>query len=98
MLRAGRRGIVSFPNLGYRKYRDELAQDGKAPRIDASQGYRWYNTPNLRFLSITDFETFCREQGHQILQQIPLDTEAGRRVDDDPNLNADVAIMVLSSG
>ena len=32
MLRVGRRGIVSFPNLGYEPYRRELADGGRAPR------------------------------------------------------------------
>ncbi len=96
MLRVGRRGIVSFPNLGYRKYREQLAGEGKAPRIDPGEGYQWYDTPNVRFLSIADFQAFCRERGYRIHEQIPLDTEAGHRVDDDPNLNADVVILVLS--
>jgi len=96
MLRVGRRGVVSFPNLGYWKYRTQLAEEGRAPQVDPSRGHHWYNTPNLRFLSISDFEVFCRDQGYRIHQRVPLDTEARRRVDDEPNLNADVAIMVLS--
>ena len=96
MLRVGRRGVVSFPNLGYSKYRSQLAEKGTAPQVESSEGYKWYDTPNLRFLSIADFETFCRDHGYTIHRQIALDTEAGRRVSDDPNLNADVAIMVLS--
>jgi hypothetical protein len=59
-------------------------------------GFHWYNTPNVLFLSIADFEELCREQRICIHQQIALDTEADLRVKDDPNLNADVAIMVLS--
>ncbi|MGO8752564.1 MAG: homoserine O-acetyltransferase MetX [Thermoguttaceae bacterium] len=96
MLRVGRRGIVSFPNLAYKKFRSELVNEGRAPRIDAVHGFHWYNTPNVRFLSIADFEELCREQRICIHQQIALDTEADLRVEDDPNLNADVAIMVLS--
>ena len=96
MLRVGRQGIVSFPNLGYRKLRDYLNREGRAPRISAVQGTRWYNTPNVRFLSIDDFQEFCREYQILIHQRIALDTETASRVTDDPNLNADVAIMVLS--
>jgi len=95
MLRVGRRAIVSFPNLGYRKLREQLAREGRAPRATALQGSRWYDTPNVRFLSIADFQQFCRDQQIQIDQAIALDTEAACRVDDDPNLNADLAIMVL---
>jgi homoserine O-acetyltransferase len=97
MLRVGRRGIVSFPNVAYHKLRAELAEQGRAPRVHAERGFQWHNTPYLRFLSIADFEEFCRQQGFTIHQQIALDTEAGLRVVANPNLNADMAVLVLSS-
>jgi hypothetical protein len=50
----------------------------------------------VRFLSIVDFEEFCGKFNFHILQQIALDTEADKQVFDNPNLNADVAIVVLS--
>ncbi len=96
MLRVGRRGIVSFPNVAHRKLRAELAEAGRAPRVQAEHGFRWHNTPYVRWLSIADFEDFCREQGIVIHRQIALDTEADALVYDNPNLNADVAVMVLS--
>ena len=96
MLRVGRRGIVSFPNIAHRKLRAELAEQGRAPRVHAEPGIQWHNTPYVRWLSIADFEEFCREQGVAIHRQIALDTEADARVSDNPNLNADVAVMVLS--
>jgi homoserine O-acetyltransferase len=95
MLRVGRLGIVSFPNVAYRKLRTELAERGRAPRVHAEYGYQWHNTPYVRSLSIADFEEFCSQQGFKIRQQVALDTEADRLVHDDPNLNADVAVMVL---
>jgi homoserine O-acetyltransferase/O-succinyltransferase len=97
MLRVGRRGIVSFPNVAYRKLRTELAEHGRAPRVHAEYGFQWHNTPYVRSLSIADFEEFCRQQGFKICQQVALDTEANALVHDDPNLNADVAVMVLST-
>jgi homoserine O-acetyltransferase/O-succinyltransferase len=96
MLRVGRRGIVSFPNVAYRKRRAELAQEGRAPRVHTQHNFQWHNTPYIRWLSIADFQAFCRQQGITIHEQIALDTEADARVHDDPNLNADVAVMVLS--
>jgi homoserine O-acetyltransferase/O-succinyltransferase len=96
MLRVGRRGIVSFPNVAYRKRRAELAAEGRSPRVHAEHGFQWHNTPYVRSLSIADFEDFCRQQGVTIHQRIALDTEADALVHDDPNLNADVAVMVLS--
>ncbi len=96
ILRVGRRGIISFPNIGYWKLRKHLAEEGRAPRAGSLLGYQWYNSPNVRFLSIADFADFCRDNGIQIHQQIALDTEAGCQVEDDPNLNADMAIVVIS--
>lgn len=96
MLRVGTRCIVSFPNLGFRKYRRELVEDGRAPRVDFHQERRWYDTKDVRFLTIADFEEFCNLKGFRIHQRIALDTTAGRSVEDDPNLNADLAVMVLS--
>jgi homoserine O-acetyltransferase len=96
MLRVGRRAIVSFPNLGYRPLRAQLAEEGRAPRILPLQGHQWYNTPDLRFLTIADFEHFCREHAIEVHQRIALDTAAHQQVDDDPNLNADVAVFVIS--
>ena len=96
MLRVGGRGIVSFPNLGYRKLRRQLADQGRAPVVAVGGGTQWYDTPNVRFLTIADFEEFCRDQGITIHQRVWLDTEQRRHVDDDPNLNADLAILVLS--
>ena len=96
MLRVGREAIVSFPNLGYHKYRHELAELGRAPHAGSSEGHSWYNTPTVRFLSIDDFQELCDRQGYHVHQQVHLDTAAGNRIDENPNLNADVAIVVIS--
>ena len=97
MLRVGRRGIVSFPNLAYREFRAQLAEQGHAPRSAGADKFSWYNTPNVRFLSIADFTEFCGQHCIRIHEQIALDTHSGRKMDDNPNLNADLAIFVLSS-
>jgi homoserine O-acetyltransferase len=96
MLRVGHRAIVSFPNLGYHKLRQQLWEQGRAPLVAVGGGRRWYDTQNVRFLTIADFDEFCLEQEIRIHEQLPLNTETGQRVDDDPNLNADLAIVVLS--
>lgn len=96
MLRVGRRAIVSFPNLGYHKLRRQLADEGRAPLVSLGGGSCWYDTLNVRFLTIADFDEFCRDEGIYIHDRVFLDTEARHRVTDDPNLNADLAIVVLS--
>ncbi|HTS16029.1 MAG TPA: homoserine O-acetyltransferase [Verrucomicrobiae bacterium] len=96
ILRVGHVGIVSFPNLAYSKLRRILGEEGRAPRGHGWIRDQWYDTTDLRFLSIADFENFCREKSIHIRRRIALNTEEGHEVLDDPNLNADLAIFVIS--
>lgn len=96
MLRVGKQCIVSFPNFAYRPLRQMLAEQGKAPESAGLLRHKWYDTPNIRFCSIKDFEMFCCEKKITIHKRVFLDTEAGRETTDEPNLNADLAIFVLS--
>jgi homoserine O-acetyltransferase len=96
MVRIGRTGIVSIPNFGYHQLRRMLAETGRAPKAAGVLHYEWYNTPNIRFFTIADFEDFCREKKLQVHRRIALDTEARVEVFEHPNLNADLAIFVIS--
>ena len=95
MLRIGRKCIVTFPNFAYHKLRNMICDEGRAPMAGVLS-HQWYDTPNLRFLSIKDFEAFCESEAITVHQRQFLDTETGVDVVDDPNLNADLAIFVLS--
>lgn len=95
MLRVGRRCIVSFPNFAYRKLRQMFVEKGLAPESPGVLRHRWYNTPNIRFFSIADFESYCSDREIVVHRRMTIDTEAGREVEDDPNLNADLAIFVI---
>ncbi len=95
MLRVGRNALVSFPNLAYGPLRDRLAREGRAPCGPEGGPFEWYNTPDIRFMSIRDFETFCESHGFRVQSRVFLHSETGQRVTDDPNLNADTAIFVL---
>ena len=95
MIHVGNKCIVSFPNFAYHKLRKMLAEDGKAPEAAGVLRFKWYDTPNIRFVSIADFEEFCEERGIKVDRRICLDTETRTEVTDDPNLNADLAIFVL---
>lgn len=98
MQRVGKRCILSFPNFAYHKLRRMLAVDGRAPESPGILRFKWYNSPNIRFFTIDDFEDFCRERGIQVHQRIFLDMEEGKEVTKDPNLLADMAIFVVSRG
>jgi len=66
-LRIGGKIIVGFPNFASIQARVMLFFRGKAP-MTSSLPYRWYDTPNLRFLSISDFSDFCREKDLKVLE------------------------------
>jgi methionine biosynthesis protein MetW len=66
-LRIGGKIIVGFPNFASLQARVMLFFRGKAP-ITSSLPYRWHDTPNIRFLSISDFRDFCREKNLKVLE------------------------------
>ena len=96
MLRVGATCIVSFPNLAFHKLRRILAEEGRAPRAYGWLRDKWYDTADIRFLSIADFEDFCCEKRLHIQRRIALNTEDGNEITEDVNRNADLAIFVLS--
>jgi methionine biosynthesis protein MetW len=95
MLRVGSTCIVSFPNLAFYRFRQILAEDGRAPRGYGWLKDKWYNTADIRFLSIADSETFCLEKNFHVQRRIALDTEVGKEITADANRYADLAIFVL---
>ncbi|MDG2273987.1 MAG: methionine biosynthesis protein MetW [Halioglobus sp.] len=66
MLRIGREGIVTFPNFGHWRCRLMLGIRGHMP-VSGFMPYTWYNTPNIHFCTVNDFEDLCREKGIRIL-------------------------------
>jgi methionine biosynthesis protein MetW len=70
-LRVGRNVIIGFPNFANIRARFMLCFQGKAP-ITTSLPYQWYNTPNLRFLSISDFRRYCRKSKVRITKRYCL--------------------------
>jgi homoserine O-acetyltransferase/O-succinyltransferase len=96
MLRVGRSCIVSFPNFAYHKLRQMLSAEGRSPKAGGAYYFEWYNTPNRRFPSIADVEDFCAGKGIRMHRKLYFDSEANCQITDAPNLNADMAIFVLS--
>ncbi len=96
MLRVGRHCIVSIPNFGYGPLRRMLVDQGRAPKSGGVLRYEWYNTPNIRFFTLADFEDFCREKNLHVHRRIALDTEKHAEIFAEPNLNADLAIFLIS--
>ncbi len=70
-LRVGKKVIVGFPNFTYYKSRLQLFFLGRTPVTEALP-YKWYQTPNLHFLSLTDFIVFCKEEKVEIIDRLFL--------------------------
>jgi methionine biosynthesis protein MetW len=92
-MRIGNKIIVGFPNFAYIKSRLMLFFRGRSP-ITGSLPYLWFDTPNVRFLSITDFKSFCEEKNIRIVEAYYLGEK--ELVTFWPNLFASNAIFVLS--
>ncbi|HLC15276.1 MAG TPA: methionine biosynthesis protein MetW [Thermodesulfovibrionia bacterium] len=91
-IRVGKKVIVGFPNFAHFNARLMLFFHGKAP-ILPSLPFKWYDTPNLHFLSITDFKDFCEEKQIKILKAYYL--SKNRLIKFLPNLFAIHAIFLL---
>ncbi len=98
MLRVARMGVVSFPNFGHVKVRLHLAFSGRAP-VTKELPYQWYDTPNIRILSINDFKRFSEQMGVSILKQASINTRhhqrQGKMIHTLPNLFATYGIFLL---
>jgi methionine biosynthesis protein MetW len=92
-LRIGSKVIIGFPNFAYFKSRVMLFFRGRSP-ITGSLPYLWFDTPNVRFLSITDFKNFCAEKKIRIIEDHYLDDK--KIVHLWPNLMAMNAVFVIT--
>lgn len=72
MLRVGRQGIVTFPNLAYWQFRLRMAFSGSMP-LSRALPHSWYDSPNIHLCTIKDFERACRENRIKISKQAFVD-------------------------
>lgn len=93
MLRVGRRGIVAFPNFGHWRVRTTMLVSGRAPRTNLFP-YEWYESPNIHFLTVQDFEKLAAMDRITIERRYFL--SGNRRITWRPNLFAEVAIYQIS--
>jgi methionine biosynthesis protein MetW len=97
MLRVGEKGVVGFPNFAYWKMRMYLLLHGRMPKTEFLP-YDWYNTPNIHFCSIEDFDACCVRFGLRVERRIYLSNDRGGRVlrGVRPNLFAESAVYLLA--
>ena len=68
MLRVGKECIITFPNFGHWQARRYLLTRGKMP-VSKFMPYDWYNTPNIHFCTVKDFEVLCEQRNIRVLNR-----------------------------
>ena len=91
--RVGKKVIVGIPNFCNISARFQVFFMGKVP-VTKWLPYKWYNTPNIRFLSLKDFRQFCLEKGIAIVRERSLNQD--REIYWRTNLFAFVGIFMLT--
>ncbi len=92
MLRVGRYAIVAFPNFGHWRVRLAHLFTGGAPRT-ALFPHDWFDSPNIHFLTVHDFESLARKEGWKVDRRIFL--QGTQRISAWPNLMAEVAVFLV---
>ncbi|MCX8507046.1 MAG: methionine biosynthesis protein MetW [Alphaproteobacteria bacterium] len=101
LVRIGRRAIVSLPNFGHWRIRNQVLWRGRMPRT-MTLGYEWYDTPNIHLCTLADFKDLCQKLNITIERFIPCHRDGQAmmmslaRLPIFANLLADQAVFVLS--
>ena len=101
MLRIGKKGIVSFPNFSHWRIRLQLLFTGCAP-VSHELPFDWYDTPNIRVITIKDFRKYSKKVGFNILKEVAINSN-GRNKQENitkflPNLLATYGIFMIANG
>jgi methionine biosynthesis protein MetW len=74
MLRIGEYGVITFPNFGNWKSRLSLASNGRMP-VSKFMPHNWYDTPNIHFCTVKDFDALCKEKNVTVLTRTVVDSQ-----------------------
>ncbi len=98
LLRIGKQGIVSFPNFSHWSVRLQLLTTGYAPKTKELP-YEWYNTPNIRVITLKDFRKISKELNFNILREAAIcgrnQHEQGRMINILPTFFATYGIFLI---
>jgi methionine biosynthesis protein MetW len=72
--RIGRQVIVSFPNFSHYSIRLQLLFKGVAPKNEQLP-YSWYDSPNIRVITLADFRRFAGNVGYAIVKEVAINTD-----------------------
>jgi methionine biosynthesis protein MetW len=93
-LRVGKKTIVGIPNFAHYKARASIFFRGRVP-VTAALPFQWYDTPNLHFLSLTDFADYCQKARIKIERD--FFKTGNRQVKFLPNLLAEYGFFLLTA-
>ncbi len=88
MKRVAKEAIVTFPNFGYWRNRIQIGLGGHMP-VSESMPYQWYNTPNIHWCTLHDFDKLCEKNNLKVLERAVM--TAGKKVPFLPNLLGSLA-------
>jgi methionine biosynthesis protein MetW len=99
MLRIGREGIITFPNMGHWKSRLQLGLQGIMP-VTLTLPYAWYNTPNIHLCTLKDFEALCERLNIRILQSrmVNFAQKSSTLIKLMPGLMGEIAVYHITRG
>lgn len=88
LTRVAKQAIVTFPNFGYWRNRLQIALGGHMP-VSERMPYQWYNTPNIHWCTLQDFDQLCAKNQIRVLERTVM--TGNQRVEILPNLLGSLA-------
>jgi methionine biosynthesis protein MetW len=95
--RVGRQVVVTVPNFAGWRNRIQLSLGGRLP-VTGNLPYQWYNTPNIRLVTVHDFRRMCGFEGYRIIREafVTLTGKGGYNpVRWWPNMRASSALFLI---
>ncbi len=98
LLRIGEKVVVSFPNFSHWSCRLQIFYQGRTP-VTKQLPYTWYNTPNIRVITLNDFRNFITEIGFKIIKEAAINTQNedlhGKIIHLFPNIRATYGVFLI---
>ncbi len=88
LTRVAKQAIVSFPNFGYWRNRLQIALGGHMP-VSERMPYQWYNTPNIHWCTLQDFDRLCAKNQICVLERAVM--TGSKKINVLPNLLGSLA-------
>ena len=88
LTRVAKQAIVSFPNFCYWQNRLQIGLFVHMP-VSERMPYQWYNTPNIHWCTLQDFDQLCAKNHIRVLERSVM--TGGKRVNILPNLLGSLA-------